>query len=95
MIFSDGRRLELADLPARLRPAGLVPEPPRAGTLADALDTVVAQVEREMIIKRLAQFKGNRTAAADSLGISRKTLFNKMRQHGISVPGEEAEGAEP
>ena len=94
MIFCDGRCIELADLPARLRPAGLLPEPPRAGTLADALDSVVAQVEREMIIKRLAQFKGNRTAAADSLGISRKTLFNKMRQHGISVSGEEGDPGE-
>jgi DNA-binding NtrC family response regulator len=26
---------------------------------------------------------GNRTATAESLGISRKTLFNKMRQYGF------------
>ena len=36
-----------------------------------------------MIVSRLAEFSGNRTATADSLGVSRKTLFNKMRQYGL------------
>jgi len=85
MIYSNGRRIELDDLPARMRPAGARREPPRAGTLTEAVDAVVGQVEREMILNRLAQFRGNRTAAAESLGVSRKTLFNKIRQYGLSA----------
>ncbi|MFN0085047.1 MAG: helix-turn-helix domain-containing protein [Blastocatellia bacterium] len=37
-----------------------------------------------MIISRLAELHGNRTATARSLGISRKSLFNKMRQYGMN-----------
>ncbi len=89
MIYSDGRCIGADDLPARVRRGELSAQAPRSGTLSEAVDTVVAQVEREMIARRLAQFRGNRTAAAESLGISRKTLFNKMRQHGLSAPGDE------
>jgi DNA-binding NtrC family response regulator len=92
MIYSDGRSIGLADLPPRLHRHGARAEAPRSGTLADAVEAVQGQVEREMILNRLAQSKGNRTAAAESLGISRKTLFNKMRQYGLSVPGDEEEG---
>ena len=44
------------------------------------------------ILARLAKNSGSRTATAESLGVSRKTLFNKMRQYGLS--GDEGdEGA--
>ncbi len=43
----------------------------------------------ELIVSRLAHHRGNRTATADSLGISRKTLFNKMREYGISGADDE------
>ena len=36
-----------------------------------------------MILSQLAAHKGNRTATAKSLGVSRKTLFNKMRQYDL------------
>jgi len=42
-----------------------------------------------MIQSRLARYGGNRSAAAESLGISRKTLFNKMRQYHLDVTEEE------
>jgi DNA-binding NtrC family response regulator len=34
--------------------------------------------ERELILEALRQAGGNRTRAAALLGVSRKTLFNKM-----------------
>jgi DNA-binding NtrC family response regulator len=94
MIYCDGRSIEIGDLPARLRRESPPLDVPRTGTLTEAAQAALAQVEREMITARLAQFKANRTAAAESLGVSRKTLFNKMRQHGISPPGDEAEDTE-
>jgi DNA-binding NtrC family response regulator len=51
------------------------------------------RVERTLILSRLAQLRGNRTATAQSLGISRKTLFNRMRQYGLTHE-EDDEGAE-
>ena len=40
-------------------------------------------VEREHIAKVLACFSNNRTLAANALGISRKTLYRKIREYGI------------
>jgi two-component system C4-dicarboxylate transport response regulator DctD len=56
--------------------------------LGDAVARATERVEKALIIARLSRFHGNRTATAESLGISRKTLFNKMREHSLTVPGE-------
>ena len=44
-----------------------------------------------MIRQRLERHGYSRTLTAESLGVSRKTLFNKMRAYGITVPGREDE----
>ncbi|WP_306304152.1 sigma-54 interaction domain-containing protein [Desulfosarcina cetonica] len=41
-------------------------------------------VEKEMILKTLADMDGNRTRAADVLGISRRTLQLKLKAYGIN-----------
>jgi len=41
------------------------------------------QIEQEAIKSALAKAKGNRTLAAQLLGISRGTLYNKMREYGL------------
>jgi two-component system, NtrC family, response regulator AtoC len=53
-------------------------------TLADIVKDVTGRLEKTVITSRLAEMDGNRTATAESLGISRKTLFNKMRQYGFA-----------
>jgi DNA-binding NtrC family response regulator len=56
----------------------------------------LADVERNLIIETLAHTGGNRTHAATILGISIRTLRNKLRQYddaGIAVPGPPALGA--
>jgi DNA-binding NtrC family response regulator len=52
-------------------------------TLADVVKNMTERLEKTIISSRLAKMGGNRTATAESLGISRKTLFNKMRQYGF------------
>lgn len=39
--------------------------------------------ERERIVRALAQADGNREVTAELLGISRTTLYNKMKEYGI------------
>jgi transcriptional regulator of acetoin/glycerol metabolism len=41
--------------------------------------------ERQVIMNAIDLAKGNMTLTAQSLGISRSTLYRKIRSHGISV----------
>ncbi len=59
--------------------AGRVREP--AGALA-LVGRTVAEVERNLILETLQHTLGNRTHAATILGISIRTLRNKLRQYG-------------
>jgi two-component system response regulator FlrC len=50
---------------------------------------LLEEVERELILSSLSQFCGNRTFAANVLGISVRTMRNKINEYaaqGISVP---------
>lgn len=49
------------------------------GTLAQQL----AEAERAILCRALRQAKGNRSQAAKLLGISRKTLWEKLKAHGL------------
>jgi DNA-binding NtrC family response regulator len=89
MVMTDGRVLEAADLPRRLREAreeGKAMAAAGDGRLSDIVQGVRIQAERAMIERALEATAGNRTRAAKLLGISRKTLFNKMLILGIRRP---------
>ncbi len=56
---------------------------------AGLVGRTVADVERQLIIDTLSHCLGNRTHASNILGISIRTLRNKLRQYtdeGVSVP---------
>ena len=53
------------------------------------IGATVDEVERELVLQTLARCDGNRTRAARVLGISVRTLRNKIREYaadGIVVP---------
>ena len=62
-----------------------------ANTIARTMvGRTVADVERDLILDTLDHVLGNRTHAANILGISIRTLRNKLNQYsdeGIPVPG--------
>lgn len=50
----------------------------------------VAEVERDLILATLRHTEGNRTRAAIILGISIRTMRNKLREYaesGVDIPG--------
>jgi transcriptional regulator of acetoin/glycerol metabolism len=53
-------------------------------SLREAAQTASEGAEKAMIEKVLQNCGGNRTLAAQRLGVSRKTLFNKMKALRIS-----------
>jgi DNA-binding NtrC family response regulator len=56
---------------------------PTAVSLADAARTAMLQAERDLIVPMLHRVHWNRRKAAPLLGISYKTLLNKIKEHGI------------
>jgi DNA-binding NtrC family response regulator len=50
--------------------------------------TSVGEAERALIQLTLQHTKNNKTRAAEILGISLKTLFNKLKEYGASDAGE-------
>jgi DNA-binding NtrC family response regulator len=56
---------------------------PAAVSLADAARTAMLQAERDLIVPMLHRVHWNRRKAAPLLGISYKTLLNKIKEHGI------------
>ncbi|MCG8605147.1 sigma-54 dependent transcriptional regulator, partial [bacterium] len=49
------------------------------------LTTAVEKLERQMIAAALAKFDGNRTKTAQSLGLSRRGLLNKIERYGLDA----------
>jgi DNA-binding NtrC family response regulator len=62
--------------------------PSDLGAIKFPIGTTVDAMERELILQTLAATGNNKTRAAELLGISLKTLHNKLKEYG----GERAEG---
>ncbi|HEY7771347.1 sigma-54 dependent transcriptional regulator [Longimicrobium sp.] len=82
VLASGAERIDLEHLPEPLRARGA----PRANR-EDAEILSLAQVEQRHIERALYLLNGNRTAAAEKLGISRSTLHAKIAQYGLESAG--------
>ena len=80
LIAARGRYIDTSDLPGSGAQPTVRPltAPSRSATLAD--------VEKEHIAHVLEAHDWNRSAAAKILGIDRRTLFSKIKRHGLVGP---------
>ncbi|HEX3316162.1 MAG TPA: helix-turn-helix domain-containing protein [Gemmataceae bacterium] len=81
-ILSNGRPTGVDDLP--LADAGNAPATDRPQADSLSLKDLLAETERRAILLALEQDRWNRTNAARLLGISRRQLFDKIRQYGLA-----------
>lgn len=83
VILQSGAYVDSMDLPAALREGNPLAEacPPEEGHTP--LEGRLEDVEREAILHTLKQVNDSRTEAAERLGISRKTLYSKLKRYGI------------
>jgi len=75
VVLARGSKLTLRDVPVEVKEDG--PDKP-TGALKNA--TSMQQAEKQMIKQALLDQKGNRTRAAEQLGISRRTLHRKLHE---------------
>jgi DNA-binding NtrC family response regulator len=54
-----------------------------SGTLSDVAHRALTLVERKKILAALKTNSGNKSRAAEDLGISYKTLLNKLKDYGL------------
>ncbi len=97
VVLSDGLTIGAADVERELSrqvapvvgpPAdpGATPAPPPTGPGepgAPTLEGQRKQAEKQALLSALSQAKDNRTLAAKLLGISRRTLYNKLEEFGL------------
>ena len=60
-----------------------IKSPPEGKTLKEVTLQAARQIEKQVIKRALAKAKEKRSLAAQLLGISRGTLYNKMREYGL------------
>ena len=86
IVLSDSLVIEEGNLPLRIRANTSLQDeslPGEKKPMSATVHSMTEQVEKDLIQKALEESGGNRTKAAEELGISRKTLFNKMVQYSI------------
>jgi two-component system response regulator AtoC len=84
MIFAESDTLEAADLGLPAGPPGAVPaKGPGRAPASTPQPRTLDSLEREAIVNALRRWEGSRTRTAAELGISRRTLLNKIKEYGI------------
>ncbi|MEI7447782.1 MAG: sigma-54 dependent transcriptional regulator [Burkholderiales bacterium] len=98
-IMSDGPVIAQVQLPDEgapgSRPAAAAPAEPAGGppVLRVRVGASIAEVEKQLILATLEHCGGVKERTADVLGISLKTLYNRLREYGPG--GGEASVAQP
>jgi two-component system NtrC family response regulator len=83
--------VEPRDLGFDAKAEGVRTADPEVKTLKEAKDSL----ERTMVMSVLDRHKGNIARSAEELGISRPTLYDIMKKHGLFSETLQQEGAAP
>ena len=88
-IMSDGNVIDQVPLPEEAPGSAprAAPTPGAAGTLTVKIGSSIADVERQLIFATLEQCSGVKERTAEILGISLKTLYNRLREYEQSSSG--------
>jgi two-component system response regulator HydG len=80
-VLAKGSRIEVSDLPPVLRASG-----PQGHAVKHFTPPTLADYERDLLQEVLEECRWNKTEAATRLGISRSTLYEKLKKYQIKSP---------
>jgi len=78
-VLAKGKRIEVSDLPKVLLKA-------ESGETSQGSDRTIVENERKLLLEVLDECSWNKKAAAHRLGISRSTLYDKLKKYQIAKP---------
>jgi DNA-binding NtrC family response regulator len=88
---ADSHEVTPSDLPAVIHHAARAAALPRREPEKILLDDFLADIEREVIERALLQANGNKSAAAELLGMTRPRLYRRLVQLGLLPDATEGE----
>ena len=84
VVLCKGDRITDSDFPGHLVLGKLA----SLSTTSGNNEMTISEMEKVMIIETLERHGGNRTKASEALGISSRTLRNKLHEYGMMEPSE-------
>jgi DNA-binding NtrC family response regulator len=76
-----GDKIGLRDLPPNVRGQGAGGGPPPGPSRIEPNTLTLQEAEKQLIIRALQENQGNRTLAAEQIGVSRRTLHRKLHRY--------------
>jgi DNA-binding NtrC family response regulator len=84
-MLTEGPVLTERDIQASIRPV-IVVNPRLNGHKTRESEDALSSLERQHIMKVIAQTGGNKARAARQLGLSRRALYRRLERHGLAEP---------
>lgn len=84
-VICQGDTLEPHDLPYEISASVTAVREAEQGIILPQTDCSLSNLEKEMITRALEKSRGNKSKAANALGISRKVLYARLRDYGIEL----------
>jgi len=78
VVLARGKTLDVKDIPTQVRE-----QVSGGGEVKIDADLTVDEMEKRMVVQALEKTGGNRTKAAEKLGISRRTLHRKLHEYNL------------
>jgi DNA-binding NtrC family response regulator len=89
--LGDQQEMDVKDLPPAIRTEQPVSTDMTSQDAASLSTTALAEMERMTILRVFEQANGDKALAGKMLGISRATLYRKLKRYNIPLRGESVE----
>ncbi len=90
--LGDGKTIDVSDLPPAIRSEPAEPGSAGVPEASSLSTTALAEMERMTILRVFEQAHGDKALAGKMLGISRATLYRKLKRYNIALKGSDEGG---